>query len=91
MNFAKPLLFLLLAGCAAPQAIVRTQTVTVKVPAFVPLSETLIAPVQKPEPPAGAITNNDLLTLAIQRGNAIDQANSQLDAIRKLQPKGKDQ
>lgn len=78
---------LLLSACAGapPAPIVQTRTVTVSVPTWVPLDPALTASVPMPQPVPG-MTNGDLLELAIRRGDALRQANRQLDAIRELQP-----
>lgn len=76
---------LLLSACSSAP-IVQTRTVTVQVPAYVPLDAAMTAPVPVPQP-LPSMTNRDLLELAISRGDALRQANRQLDAIRELQPK----
>ena len=76
----------MLSACSSPQPIVQTRTVTVQVPAYVRLDDVLTAPVPIPHP-ADRMTNRDLLELAISRGQALQQANRQLSAIRELQTK----
>lgn len=77
----------LLAACAAQAPIVQTRTVTVRVPVYVALPTVLTTAIPDPMPPAGPITNQDLFDLAIQRGAVVDRLNSQVNAIRKLQPR----
>lgn len=77
----------LLAACAAQVPIVQTRTVTVRVPVYVALPSVLTTTIPDPMPAAGPITNQDLFDLAIQRGAAVDRLNSQVNAIRKLQPR----
>jgi hypothetical protein len=79
-------LLLSLTACATSAPTVRTVTVRERVPVYVPLRAELTAPVSKPLLSISQPTNDDLQQLAESRGAAIDQANAQLDAIRKLQP-----
>lgn len=72
-------------SCAS-SPVIRTRTVTVKVPSYVSIPAALTASVPYPVPPAH-MTNGDLLQLCIQRGNSIKQANDQLSRIRQLQVK----
>lgn len=77
-------LVLALAGCAA-QPIVKTQTVTVKVPVIEPVPAELTAPEPVPVLPAKP-TNGDLAEWALALRHALDAANRKLNAIAGLKP-----
>ena len=55
-------------------------------PVYVRIPLELTAPVAKPTLPAGPATVEAVLTLADQRGAAVDEANAKLRAIEALQP-----
>ena len=73
---------LLLVACST--APIKTQTVTVYTPTYVRLPENLTS--QVAEPRMVINTNRDLSDLALAFQIALKQANSQLQAIKDIQP-----
>lgn len=71
-----------IAGCST--APVKTETVTVYVPTYIQLPADLTREV--PVPPVAVQDNGDLAEYALKVRKALDQANRQLEAIRKVQP-----
>lgn len=74
-----------LAACA-PQPIVRTKTVYVRVPVLTPLDSRLTSSVIVPALPSHQ-SNGDLAQYIQKCGPALDEANQKLKAIRDQQPK----
>lgn len=76
------LLCLTLSGCGQP--IVRTETVTVKVPVVQPVPAELTVPVASPA--LTGDTNGALAEYILALKHALDTANAKLKAIAGLQP-----
>lgn len=73
---------LLLSGCATE--VVRTETVTVEVPVYVPLPPELTEPV--PYPAVQVLVWDDVVQLAEELKAALAAANAKLSAIKEVQP-----
>lgn len=73
-----------LTACT-PQPVIRTETVTVKVPAYVALPDSLTAPVSVPEL-KDKPTNGDLAQYALECITELKKANVKFEAIQKAQP-----
>ena len=71
-----------LSACST--APIKTETVTVYTPKYVALPSELTS--QVPEPSFAVETNSDLADLAIAFKLALKKANSQLQAIKDIQP-----
>ena len=72
----------LLNGCATEA--IRTETVTVEVPVYVPLPPELTEPV--PEPSVEVRVWDDVVQLAEELRAALKVANAKLSAIKEVQP-----
>jgi hypothetical protein len=70
----------MLWGCGQP--IVRTETVTVRVPVVQPVPAALTAPIEKPK--IAGDTNGALADYILALQHALDAANAKLDAIAGL-------
>lgn len=75
----------LLTSCAS-NPIVKTQTVTVKVPVVESVPSVLTQPVAEPKLQDGPITNRDLADWALALRQALRQANAKLHEIAGLHP-----
>lgn len=75
-------LLVLLSGCATDA--VRTETVTVEVPVYVPLPQELTEPV--PHPAVEVRVWDDVVQLAEELRAALAAANAKLLAIKEEQP-----
>jgi len=82
LSIACLLLCLTLSGCGKP--IVRTETVTVKVPVVQSIPSALTEPV--PEPGLQGDTNGALAEYILALRHALDTANAKLKAIAGLKP-----
>lgn len=74
----------LMITSACSTAPIKTQTVTVHVPAYIQLPADLTQPV--PVPAVDVKDNGDLAEYALKVRKALDQANRQLEAIRGIEP-----
>lgn len=77
-----------LTSCKTCEPIVRTETVTVKVPTYVALKPELTRVEPEPKKPAGTLTNNDLATMIDELREWGRGLAGQLQKIQGLQPKG---
>ena len=75
----------LLASCAS-NPIVKTQTVTVKVPVVESVPSALTQPVAEPKLKDGPITNRDLADWALALRQALREANARLEQIAGFSP-----
>jgi hypothetical protein len=83
---ALPAFLILSCGACATKPSVRTETVEVKVPVYVPVPAELTREVAAPVLPAAA-TNGDLADYADALRAALNAANAKLREIAGLQPK----
>jgi hypothetical protein len=70
-----------ISGCSSSP--IKTETVTVNVPTYIPIPAELTQPV--PVPSVDVQTNADLAEYALKVRKALDEANRRLDAIRGLE------
>jgi hypothetical protein len=78
-----------LTACAPLSPVVKTQTVQVSTPVYVPLPTVLTADIPVPPFPAKTpLLNKDLAQYILDLNTALHKANDQLDKIRSLQPGG---
>lgn len=77
----------MLASCAS-NPIIKTQTVTVKVPIVESVPSVLTQPVPEPKLKDGPITNRDLADWALALRQALREANAKLEQIAGLSPNG---
>lgn len=73
----------MLASCAS-NPIIKTQTVTVKVPVVESVPSVLTQPVPEPKLKDGPITNRDLADWALALRQALREANAKLQQIAGL-------
>ena len=76
-----------LAGCGSAEPIIRTETVEVNVPVYVPLPVELTTPVAEPAPPARDGFDGEALVDWVERLRAaLREANAKLAGVRSKQP-----
>lgn len=73
----------LLTACGTP--FVRTETVEVQVPVYVPLPSALLQKCETPVMP-GSLTVADLMEYVLDLSSALESCNAQMGEIRELQP-----